>query len=1113
MRVRKRDGVLENVSLDKVTYRLKTLSGNFKGLGKLSNIDPDIIALDVVSRLYDSIPTTQIDEEAARIAVSRTEHPEYLALASRIIISNSHRMTEECFSAVMEMLYDNVDELGDHFPIVNKDFIELVRKHKTKLNFIPDYQLDYHLDYFGFKTLERSYLLKKKIKRGDKDKLELLPLERPQHMYLRVALALYRDDLEKVERAYNYMSQGLYTQASPTMFNAGTSLQQLSSCFDEDTLVFTTNRGAVKIKDICIGDKTITHTGKERKITQIHKNELNNREMYRLKVAKTKHVLVTGNHKLYVYNEASQEITWKAVENLELHDYVCTVLNVECLDVETEYGRMKFLKYECKEIIDYKKQYVYTLGVEEDHSYTVEGLIVENCFLLHMEDSLEGIFKTMTDTALISKSAGGIGIPISNIRAKGSFIRGTNGPSDGIIPMLKVFNEVGKYVNQGGKRKGSIALYVEPWHGDVFEFLDLRKAQGHEDLRARDLFLALWIPDLFMKQVESDGDWWLMCPDKCPGLTECYGDEFEELYWKYVKDLRFIKKIKAQELFKAILDAQIETGNPYMVYKDAVNRKSNQKNIGMVKSSNLCVHGDTEILTDRGYFKIESLEGQNVKVWNGEEWSATIILKTGENQNLSKIVFSDGGHLVCTEYHKFYVKENDKEIQVSAYELKEGVELIRCVYPILTKEQNKNDIPNRQEQSILVKSIEKNYTVADTYCFNEPKLHRGVFNGYLTGQCSEIVLHASKDEYGTCNLESIALPKFVVKTRKNAKPYFDHEYFHKVVKDTIESMNYVIDYNYYPVKETKKSNISHRPIGVGVQGLHDVYIKMRYPFESQDARKLNKEIFETLYHACLEGSLEEAKKHGSYETFKGSPLSEGKFQFDLWADNDKDFKVDDYISSRYDWGALREQIKEHGVRNSMLTTCMPTASTAQILGNTEAIEPFDSCIFKRRVLAGEFTVMNKYLVKDLIELGLWSEDLKNEIILNDGSIQYIECIPEDIKKLYKTVWEISQKALIDQSAERGPFIDHTQSLNLFMGRPTIKKLSAMHLYSWKRGLKTGLYYLRSKPQTRSAAFSISKSPPKIKASAVFSEEINESIESEKLMCSLLNRDECDMCSS
>jgi ribonucleoside-diphosphate reductase alpha chain len=817
MRVLKRDGKIENLSLDNILYRLKGLSTNVKelkklGLSKLDNIDPDLITMSVVSRLYDNIPTSIIDEEAARISNSHTEHPEYSTLALRIIVSNHHRNTEECFSEVMEKLWDNYDQQGTHTPITNETFMALVRKYKNELNDIPDYTLDYSLCYIGFQQLFKSYLLKKNT--NINGKLVLHTIERPQHMYLRVALTLYKDNIEKVKEAYEYLSKGYYTQASPTLFNSGTCSENLSSCF-----------------------------------------------------------------------------------------------------------------------------------------------------LLYTQDSLPGIFKTMTDTAMISKCAGGVGIPISNIRAKGSIIRGTNGPSDGIIPMMKVYNEIGKYVNQGGRRKGAIALYIEPHHADILDFLNSRKAQTHEDMRAKDLFPALWISDLFMKQVKENGDWWLMCPDKSFGLVDTFGDEFEINYWKHVESGNFIRKIKAQDLWIEIMKSQIETGTPYMLYKDSINKKNNQCNLGMIKSSNLC---------------------------------------------------------------------------------------------------------------------------------------------------AEILLYSDEHEYGTCNLESIALPKFVIKNRKNSKPVFNHEFLHTVVKNTIESMNSVIDTTYYPIPETKLSNTRHRPIGVGVQGLHDTYIKMRYPFESDEAKQLNIEIFETIYHACIEGSMELAKIHGPYSSFEGSPFSQGLFQFDLWKKVNPELDLGKYLSSRYNWASLREDVTRHGLRNSMFTTCMPSVSTAQILDNTEAIEPFDSCIFKRRTIAGEFTIVYKYLVEDLLELGLWNNDLKNTIIRDGGSIQNIDSIPQHIKNLYKTAWEISQRFLIDQSADRALFIDHTQSLNLFVAQPTFKTLSSMHMYAWGKGLKTGLYYLRSKPQTRSTDLTsnVSSKQTETTTTTTTTEQ-----DDSALLCSLVNRDECTMCSS
>ena len=811
MQIKKRDGRLEKLSFDKVIYRLSKLC-NDSSLCLLKTIDPDIIAQRVVSSIYDGVTSCELDEEAARIAISMTENPEYQKLASRIIISNAHKNTIECFSEVMENLYNNTDKLGNPAPILADDIIEIIRKHKNTINFAIDYKKDYIFDYFGYKTLERSYL--QKILNKTTNKMDVV--ERPQHLYMRVAIGIHKDDIESVIKTYNLISQHYYTHATPTLFNAGTRLANLASCF-----------------------------------------------------------------------------------------------------------------------------------------------------LIGTEDSLEGIFKTITDCGKISKMAGGIGLHVTNIRAKGSLIRGTNGPSDGLIPMLKVYNEVAKYINQGGKRKGSFACYVEPWHSDILEFLDLKKNQGHEDVRARDLFYAMWVPDLFMKRVEEDSDWYLMCPDECPGLTDVYGEEFEELYNNYVEEGRYKRIVKAQEVWTHILDAQMETGTPYIGYKDAVNKKCNQKNLGTIRSSNLCL---------------------------------------------------------------------------------------------------------------------------------------------------EISLYSDHNEYAVCNLCSIALPKFV-KYDENGSPFFDFEYLKNVSEYIIEPMNKVIDNNYYPVPETKKSNMAHRPIGVGVQGLVDVYVKMRLPFESQEAKKLNKEIFETIYYGCLKGSMELAKNDGTYSSFKGSPFSEGKLQFDLAAEFDG-IDLSNYLSGRWDWDTLKSDLVKYGARNSMLLALMPTASTAQIMGNTESIECFDSCIFKRRVLSGEYVVVNKYLVEDLLKLGLWSKELKDTIIANEGSIQNIDIIPDNLKALYKTVWEISMKSVIEQASDRGVFVDQMQSMNLFMANPNYKRLTSMHFYAWKAHLKSGMYYLRSKASASAGKFSID---PELEKRIKEKQQKGETLEKEEeevvLACSRENPEDCAMCSS
>ncbi|SDR68757.1 ribonucleoside-diphosphate reductase alpha chain [Formosa sp. Hel1_31_208] len=530
---------------------------------------------------------------------------------------------------------------------------------------------------------------------------------------------------------------------------------------------------------------------------------------------------------------------------------------------------------------------------------------MSSCFLLTMkDDSIDGIYDTLKQTAKISQSAGGIGLSIHNVRATGSYIAGTNGTSNGIVPMLKVYNDTARYVDQGGgKRKGSFAMYIEPWHADIMSFLDLKKNHGAEELRARDLFYAMWMPDLFMKRVQEDAEWTLMCPNECPGLCDVHSEEFEALYTKYESEGKGRKAIKARELWEKILESQIETGTPYMLYKDAANRKSNQKNLGTIRSSNLC---------------------------------------------------------------------------------------------------------------------------------------------------TEIMEYTSPDEVAVCNLASIALPMFV----KNGE--FDHKELFRITKRVTKNLNRVIDRNYYPVKEAENSNFRHRPVGLGVQGLADTFIKLRMPFTSDEAKKLNHDIFETLYFAAVTASMEEAKVDGPYQSYEGSPISKGEFQYNLWGIKDEE------LSGLWDWAKLRKQVLKNGVRNSLLVAPMPTASTSQILGNNECFEPYTSNIYTRRVLSGEFIVVNKHLLEDLVELGLWNEDLKNEIMRANGSVQNVDCIPQDIKELYKTVWELSMKDIIDMSRQRGYFIDQSQSLNLFLEGATMAKLTSMHFYAWKSGLKTGMYYLRTK---------------------------------------------------
>ena len=699
------------------------------------------------------------------------------------------RTPKKSFSETVKDLYEYIDpKTNEKAPLISDEVYSVIMKNADVLDSTIIYDRDFRYDFFGFKTLERSYLLK----------LNGEVAERPQQMLMRVAMGIHTDDIDAAIETYNYMSEGWFTHATPTLFNSGTPKPQMSSCF----------------------------------------------------------------------------------------------------------------------------------------------------LLTTKEDSISGIYDTLKQCAQISQSAGGIGLSIHDIRATGSYIKGTNGTSNGIVPMLRVFNDTARYVDQGGgKRKGSFAIYVEPWHADIFDFLDLKKNHGKEEQRARDLFYALWIPDLFMKRVEENGDWTLMCPNECPGLADTYGKKFEKLYKKYESEGKGRKTIKAQELWFKILESQIETGTPYMLYKDAANEKSNQKNLGTIKSSNLC---------------------------------------------------------------------------------------------------------------------------------------------------TEIIEYTAPDEVAVCNLASIALPKFVVDGK------FDHEKLFNVTYRVTKNLDKVIDANYYPVPEARNSNMRHRPIGIGVQGLADAFILMRHAFDSPEAKQLNKEIFETIYYAAVTASKDLAIENGPYETWKGSPISEGVFQFDMW-------KVKP--SDRWEWDLLREEVKKHGVRNSLLLAPMPTASTAQILGNNECFEPYTSNIYTRRVLSGEFIIVNKHLLRDLVKLGIWNDRLKNKLMASNGSIQNIDEIPENIKELYKTAWEISQKEILDMAADRGAYIDQSQSLNIFMENANFAKLTSMHFYGWKAGLKTGMYYLRTKSATDAIKFTLDK--------AAISEPVAKTEEERmaEISCSLDDPDNCVSCGS
>ncbi|MCS6820474.1 MAG: ribonucleoside-diphosphate reductase subunit alpha [Microscillaceae bacterium] len=755
MQVIKRDGRREPVKFDKITARIEKLSYSLDR----RYVDPVEVAKKVIHGIYDGITTTELDNLAAEIAATMAvKHPDYAVLAARIAISNLQKNTEKSFFKTIKKLYNYVDaKSGQRAGLISKETYEVVRRHADRLDSYIVYDRDFHYDYFGFKTLERSYLLK----------INGRVVERPQHMLMRVAVGIHGNDIEAVLETYDLLSEKWFIHATPTLFNAGTPKPQLSSCF----------------------------------------------------------------------------------------------------------------------------------------------------LLTMKSDSIDGIYDTLKNCAKISQSAGGIGLAIHNVRATGSYIKGTNGYSNGIIPMLKVFNDTARYIDQGGgKRKGAFAIYLEPWHADIFEFLDLKKNHGKEELRARDLFYALWIPDLFMKRVEADQTWSLFCPNEAPGLANLWGEEFERLYVRYEQEGRQRRTLKAQELWFKILRTQIETGTPYMLYKDHANRKSNQQHLGTIQSSNLC---------------------------------------------------------------------------------------------------------------------------------------------------TEIIEYTSPEEVAVCNLASLSLPRFVDTQNRT----FDHQKLFEVTKVVTRNLNKIIDINHYPIPEAKHSNLKHRPIGIGVQGLADVFLMLRYPFDSQQARQLNRDIFETIYFAALTASMELAQKHGPYASYAGSPISQGIFQFDMWGVQP---------SARWDWEGLRKQILRYGVRNSLLVAPMPTATTSQILGNNESFEPYTSNIYKRRVLSGEFIVVNKHLMRDLVALGLWNETMQNKLKATDGSLQPIPEIPQELKELYKTAWEIKQRHIIDMAADRGAFICQSQSLNIYMEAPTEAKLTSMHFYAWKKGLKTGMYYLRTRPATEAIKFTLDR---------------------------------------
>ena len=1057
MQVLKRDGSKEDVSFDKVLNRIRKSSENL-------DVNPTLIAQRTLLRIYDGVKTSELDELASQLAISlMTTNPDYGTLAARIAISNHHRNTSDKFTEVVQVL-SNQETKTEKTSNVSEELVEICKTHGDKINAKIDYERDYLFDYFGFKTLEKMQYLLRDVKGKT--------LERPQHLMMRVSLALWSNDLEKAFETYDLLSHKYFIHATPTNFNAGTPRQQLSSCYllsvksDSIIGIFDTLKDCAQISKYAGGIGLHIHNIR----------------------AKGSHIKGTNGTSngivpmLRTFNDTARYVDQCFTPDTMIHTengvrYISQILPGEkVLTSNNTYHTV------LKQVVHEYAGQMYEVQLEGNE---MEVCVTEDHPILSIKTN------DPLDTVLLQIKAG-LKEPeyneVKNLK-EGDFTVFPGGIYRKIISITptyysgKVYDfeidgphdytvvHLGVAHNGGGKRNGSFAIYLEPWHADVEDFLKLKLNTGSEEERCRDLFYALWLPDLFMERVEKNEKWTLFCPSEAPGLADVYGDEFKTLYEKYEAEGRGRKQVDAQKLWFKVLDSQIETGTPYLLYKDAANKKSNQKNVGTIKSSNLCVAPETYILTDKGQQQISKLEGQEVNVWNGETWSKTTVIKTGENQKLITVHLTNGLEITCTPYHKFILQGTSIKngTRVDAINLIPGTTLMKC------------DLPGMN----IVKSITDNGRTDDTYCFNEPENHAGVFNGILTGNCTEIIEYSSPDETAVCNLASIALPMYVDKK-------FDYIKLKEVVKVAIRNLNRVIDINYYPTPETEKSNKRHRPVGLGIQGLADVFALMRMPWESEKAADLNQRIFEHIYYAAVEASCEIAEKEGTYSTYEGSPISEGKFQYDLWGVTPITEK-----DNTLDWLQLKEKVKKHGVRNSLLVAPMPTASTSQILGFNECFEPFTSNIYTRRTLAGEYIIINKHLLKDLAKRGLWSENMKQNIIARNGSVQGIEEIPPALQKLYKTSWEIKQKTLIDMATARGAFICQSQSLNLFVADPNYAKLTSMHFYAWKQGLKTGIYYLRTRAPVMAQKFTVD---PELQKAADKSEEDRKKLEG-CVMCS------------
>jgi ribonucleoside-diphosphate reductase alpha chain len=1163
MKIKKRNGKLQNLSFNKIIYRLKKLCNDKQFGYKLSKIDIDIVAQRVVSSLYENIESNEIDEEAARIAVSMIDNKEWTMLASRLIISNMHKHTIECFSEAMENINNSMDKSGRKLNLLKPEFMEILKNNKDTIDFAIDYSRDYLFDYFGYKTLEKSYLMKT----FNLDENKMILVERPQHLYMRVALAIHLDDIDNVIKTYHFISQHLFTFASPTLFNAGTNKGNLSSCFllnssddldgifktitdcakisklgggigvnisdirakdslirgtngvsngivpmlkvynstarfanqcfSPETIVYSKN-GPKKICDITTNDYLITIDGTFKKVNEVIKNNIQ-KEILEIRISNSMDsIKVTKEHEIYLiknqkkqnnqnnqnnYNVIKNRLDRKIIkpefssaEHITIDDIVGFPIptyelnnNIDDLDYYKFYGMMISDGHICENkkescitlnnntltfienylnkhnIHFFKNSFAETnnvsikwtncdkLNIDRDMLYTknnekkiyenflhlpkqkikkiIEGMLITDgsnlkelyyhtvsknlsfqlkyLFLrlgVLTSSSVQNDIRKTHDNIITNNYITHIPrhpilseiIELKNPSTYFKFFEWDNKLWSRVKSINKInysgdvydFNMIDNHnyltdmglVHNSGKRQGSFAMYLSPWHADILEFLDMKKNQGSDDIRARDLFYALWVSDVFMKQVEKDGKWYLMCPDECQGLTTIYGDEFETLYWKYVEEKKYKKEINARDVWQKVLESQIETGVPYILYKDPINKKSMQQNIGPINSSNLC---------------------------------------------------------------------------------------------------------------------------------------------------AEITLNSTTEEYGTCNLASIPLTKYIEDNK------FNFDKLHETAEFMVKGMNKVIYNNTYPTIETKVSNMKNMPIGIGVSGFHQTFIKLKIPFESLLAKQLTREIMETIYHGCVKGSIDMAKTEGPYERFENSPFSKGQFQFDLVYEHDfketqtKEEFYKSILSGRWDWEVLRTDMKKYGIRNSTLTALMPTASTAQIMGVSESFDPIDSCIFKRRVLSGEYVVINKELIDELTDLKMWNKEMKDLIILHNGSIQDINTIPPHIRELYKTSWEVSMRSVIDLAWERQLFVDHSQSMNLFISNPTFSKLTSMHFYAWKKHLKTGCYYLRSKAKSSAGKFSVDAESEKNLRDKNEKDQLVEKM----LVCSIENKEDCLMCTS